>query len=328
MGIIIRLRQPGDDARIVELRNLAESDRPAGTVEKYRTQLATAPTDLVAERWVAVSEGMVVGSSGLFEMRLTEPGGFFVYIRVDPQRRRQGVGGAMYEHLIERATRARATRLYDYVYENQSVTLGFLQRRGVRRSGKTSGQLRLDVRTARLDGLAGVEKRLRTEGIRIETLAALGEDDEYLLRQLYELDRSTYADIPASESAEIDPFDVWLRHTLRVSGHSADICWLAMDADRVVGEARLTLHADGSAHNGYTGVHRSYRGRGIARALKLRTVEWCRQHHVDHIYTGTAIENVRMLAINRRLGYEELPLSLEMIGYLEPTGPIAQPPTS
>ena len=62
--------------------------------------------------------------------------------------------------------------------------------------------------------------------------------------------------------------------------------------------------SDDAAENDYTGVASTYRGRGIARALKLRAIAWARQRGVRWFYTSSEIGNARMIAVNRRLGYE------------------------
>jgi GNAT superfamily N-acetyltransferase len=82
-----------------------------------------------------------------------------------------------------------------------------------------------------------------------------------------------------------------------------------------VGLARLRRQGN-AAVNAYTAVDPAYRGRGIARALKLRTVLWARATGLEYLYTGNDIENRRMLAINSRLGYTPLPASVEMIKVL------------
>jgi len=79
-----------------------------------------------------------------------------------------------------------------------------------------------------------------------------------------------------------------------------------------VGLARLRVYADRKANNAYTGVLSSHRGKGVARALKYRTVEWCRLNDIEYIYTGNEVKNTRMLAINRSLGYEMLPKAVEV----------------
>ena len=60
-------------------------------------------------------------------------------------------------------------------------------------------------------------------------------------------------------------------------------------------------------NQGMTGVRREFRGRGIATALKLRTVEYARDHGVREIRTWNEINNQRMLAINTRFGFVRQP---------------------
>jgi GNAT superfamily N-acetyltransferase len=60
-------------------------------------------------------------------------------------------------------------------------------------------------------------------------------------------------------------------------------------------------------------VDPAYRGRGIARALKLKTVEWAREHGVEFIFTANDAQNQRMLSINSSLGYRPLPASIDLV---------------
>jgi GNAT superfamily N-acetyltransferase len=80
-----------------------------------------------------------------------------------------------------------------------------------------------------------------------------------------------------------------------------------------VGLARLRRQGNRAALNAFTAVDPDYRGRGIARALKLRTVLWARENGVEHLYTGNDAENRRMLDINLRLGYQPLSGSIELV---------------
>ena len=62
--------------------------------------------------------------------------------------------------------------------------------------------------------------------------------------------------------------------------------------------------SEDAAENDYTGVAAAYRGRGIARALKLRAIAWARQRGVRWFFTSSEIGNERMISANTRLGYQ------------------------
>jgi GNAT superfamily N-acetyltransferase len=90
-----------------------------------------------------------------------------------------------------------------------------------------------------------------------------------------------------------------------------------MDGERPVGMTFLKRLSQNAAENDYTGVAPSHRGRGIARALKLRAIAWAKENGVDWFYTGSEIGNVRMIGVNRQLGYEPGPRRMEVARELE-----------
>jgi RimJ/RimL family protein N-acetyltransferase len=63
-----------------------------------------------------------------------------------------------------------------------------------------------------------------------------------------------------------------------------------------------------------TAVLRSWRGRGLATALKLRTIAWAVANGLTALETGNDEANLAMQAVNRRLGYRPLPDLLTMRG--------------
>ncbi|MGH2400197.1 MAG: GNAT family N-acetyltransferase, partial [bacterium] len=58
---------------------------------------------------------------------------------------------------------------------------------------------------------------------------------------------------------------------------------------------------------GLTGVRRQFRGRHIATALKVKTVEYARDHGIREIRTWNEINNAPMLAINIKFGFVRQP---------------------
>ena len=51
----------------------------------------------------------------------------------------------------------------------------------------------------------------------------------------------------------------------------------------------------------------------IARALKAKAIQWCRENGVRYLYTENDETNSRMLDINIRLGYQPIPGETEMV---------------
>ena len=58
------------------------------------------------------------------------------------------------------------------------------------------------------------------------------------------------------------------------------------------------------AEDGLTVVHRDWRRRGLARALKARELEWAAANGYREVVTWTQRGNDGMRAVNERLGYE------------------------
>mgnify|MGYP001294808516 CR=1 FL=1 len=312
-SVTIRARTPDDDAQIVEIENRIYPEFPPETVEEFRHWDKTRPATALLDRWVAEENGTLVAHARLAERWATERKNlYFVQVVVDPARRHQGIGTQLYDVLVRRAAEVNAERLYVEIREDDREAEEFGTRRGFSFTGHAEQMSRLNVSAANLDGYDGVEERLQREGIRIVTLAEVGMDDDSFLRALHAVDVESSRDIPGSEVFMGFPYEVWIKH-LSAPGRSPESCWIAMDGDSPVGSAELERRGMNAAFNGYTGVARSHRGRGVARALKLKTIEWSRRNGIDFIYTGNHVDNKRMLAINISLGYKPLPRFLEFM---------------
>ncbi len=316
-NLTIRAKTPDDDVWVVDLRNRLNDHLPPSTLESFRhwERIDRLSEHSYEERLIGECDGQRVAYFGLERLWWSKrPGSYFIYINVEPERWSQGIGSQAFDHLLARLSDLKAERAYSGVRNDRTVAQGFAERRGFSKTGHADRWSRLDVRTANLEGYVGVEERLAAEGIRLTTIAETGED-EALLRRLHAVTEEAIADVPSSEEFSGFPYEMFLEE-LHEPQMAPERAWMAMHGDEPVGTAVLPLRGEHAAFNGFTGVARAYRGKGVARALKLKTIEWCREHGIEAIYTANDVTNQRMLSINHSLGYQELPIAEEVMRQL------------
>lgn len=305
--MVIRARRPEDDAALVALLNDLHAPLPAATVEEFRAEIALVPPGYHAEILVAEQEGRIVGYGRALEMFWTGgPGTFAAGIGVAPPWREQGIGSALSARLLASLTGWGAERLHTDVREDRPAGMAFARRHGFVESGHIARLSWLEVDAATLDGYADLADRLGREGVRVRQLAALGAEDEGTLRAIHTMQMAAAADEPTAEPFSV-PFGQWREMMRGTPGLSPETIWVALAGERPIG---LTMLRRQGARDGYQfgmGVDRAYRGRGVARLLKLRQIEWAREHGVEALYTSNDINNPRMYDINVRLGYQPLP---------------------
>jgi mycothiol synthase len=303
--LVLRPRLPEDDERVVEISNAIHVDRPPQTVHRMRFYNDLEPPEAFFEMHVAEMDGHAVGyAEWSRDVYIEEPDVYWGTIEIESGYRGRGVGRALYGLMLESIGARGAKRVQGYIREDLPQARAFFDSRGFQPTGRVDRASRLDVEAAELDGCRQGFQKATSSGLRLATLRELGADDESVLRAVYAVDEEASRDMPRSTTFTSVPYEKWLEY-LNGPGYSPDCFFLAMDGDQPAGLAFLHLMDEGTgvAYNGFTGVGRAYRGRGIARALKLMTVEWARSHGMKFIYTDNDFENRPMLAINIEMGY-------------------------
>ena len=134
-------------------------------------------------------------------------------------------------------------------------------------------------------------------------MTELDQSDEGFMRRLHKMVKSVVADIPRTKAEHQEqPFEVWIQNFMKAPGASPEAYFVALHDGNPIGMANLQIRPEAPAFNGLTGVIRAYRGKGVARALKLRTIQWAHLNGIKNIDTGNDADNSRMLAINVSFG--------------------------
>jgi GNAT superfamily N-acetyltransferase len=248
------------------------------------------------------------------------PRRFALELLVDPELQGRGVGSALYDHLLAELRGCGALSMRASARESMAASLSFLTHRGfveVQREWES----RLDVGAFDFTRFAGAEERAAGQGITFTTLAEERERDPEALRKAYDLQETCERDVPAVEPVTPVTFEHFISHTVESPGALLDAYFLAMDGNRYVGVSNIT-RSQGEPEILYqelTGVLREYRGKGIAMALKLRTVAYARDRGFREIRTWNATSNRPMLRINEAMGFQKQPAWVEFQKQLEAT---------
>jgi GNAT superfamily N-acetyltransferase len=312
-GVAMEIRRAceGDDEALLGVRVDAGVDLTLRSVVTYRHDVAVYRM----ERWVAEEDGAIVGGTMVMPMAwVVEAGVWFGELFVAPSRKGAGIGGRLWAVAEARLCEVGAVRVYGEVREGNDRAEGFARRRGFERSGRVDVMSRLSVDGARIDRLPALRERLADAGIVVMSMEEIGLHDEGFLRALHAVEHESEADMPSDEAyGEAKPFDVWRTASFEREDRPPALYFVALQNGRPVGLSRYKLGMDGALQQGFTGVARSHRGRGVAQLLKMEGTRRVREGGYRWIYTGNDATNTAMLAINAELGFERLPVGIEVV---------------
>ena len=201
--------------------------------------------------------------------------------------------------------------------ESDAPGLQFLRARGWQETWRRH-EFRLDTGAADLSALPDLG------GLRLEPLDSLGRDPQWSER-LYELDWLLFQDIPMGQALTKRALDTWLAEELHGPSVRLGLSFALVDdamsdphAGPYVGYTTLGQSPGGFYYIGMTGVRREYRRKGLARALKLASMQALQAAGGGEIRTFNDPPNVAMISMNRSLGFVQQPDRVRYELKLEP----------
>lgn len=260
------------------------------------------------EIWVAEADDRILAYGILAQGDDLPPGWWYMRVQTDPDQNGQGAATALYNHLESIAREGGAVEIESQVRGDDDAAFAWAEHRGFR-SDRLRTESVLDLTTFDGSRFAGAVEKTAATGLRFEMhYPGLPQSDEFLLR-MYDLHAETFPEVPAFVPP-FPPFETWVKEW-RGEGrvNQPVFAIFACDGDRIVGESSLSLPelADAAAYTIYTAVRKAYRGRGLALALKLLTIEAAKARGVTRMRTNNDPDNPAMLAVNAKLGYVLVP---------------------
>jgi ribosomal protein S18 acetylase RimI-like enzyme len=292
---------------LVRLSNLEYPDEPT-TVEQEAHWERSYPVDNPRLRVAAEDDAGSMIGMGACEKPFwaVAPGVYMVYGLVDPAYRGRGIGCALLAQFEPYAAEQGAEKLWADCRESQSHSIRFLQAAGFRQFGIRFEQY-VDLEQFDLAAFPGAIERIEAAGYRMTTLAELRQVRPDTDEQLYQVFIESALDIPLPGGARISiDYEQW-RKGLDNPNADPRYTFLAVRGDQVVGETSLELLKDGPAITNSTGVLREHRGRGVALALKLASLQALKERGYTEARTHNDTENPAILHLNEKIGYHRMP---------------------
>ena len=291
---------PADRARSLDIYNEVE---PRRSVTPERA--ASFRQRSLAEVDVLVSlEGEDVGCAvgAIIPM---QPEFVTAIIDVLPQHRRRGAGSALYDAVSLWTVGQGLDTLEVRVESDDPESIAFATRRGFVEAWRESGY-ELDVRgaTAEVATPSGVEIVQLTDRPDLEDA-------------LYDVAVEAIPDVPSQQKWTPPGSRHFLEANVRAPGATHVV---ALGDGEVVGYATLFVIGDEGRHS-MTGVKRAWRGRGVARALKVAQIAWAKEQGLTRLSATNEVRNAPMIRVNESLGYREVPGRVGLRGPLSAATP-------
>ena len=309
MRFQLREFQPSDYPAIAEISNAIYPDYRYSADEIRYDDEHFDRTKYIFKRYVAQVGQRVVGYAEYNHMpHMFHPQKFWLSVDVHPDFQRQGIGRALYERIVSDLYALKAVRVFASAREDYLRSVAFLQKNGFSETRRT-WESRLSVNTFDFSKFAHYLERFSAHGLTITTLAEERQSDPNCLKKLHELYVVIMEDVPHPDQYTPVDFEHFLRYSVEHPDAIAEGYFIAKDGEKYIGQSNLRRSKDEpkDLYQGLTGVRREYRGKSVAMALKLKTIEYARAHGYEIIKTWNDSTNVGMLAINEKLGFVRQP---------------------
>jgi GNAT superfamily N-acetyltransferase len=287
---VIREATLADAAAVARLSTLVYPAELA-TARGLRHWWAAFPPRARRQMWAAEEAGELVGfAAALLQVSSAERGAAVANVYVHPERRRRGIGAALWEPVEEHLDTIGGRHVNSFGLDEEP-SRRFMAARGFE---VTHVQRMSSLELASLG-----PPPEPADGVSLVPYAEL--DDP---RPVYELEVEALQDVPVDQPFDDVRFEDWHARWWDNPELDREASLLALSGGEPA--AFTTLLSDpesGRAVSGMTGTARRFRGRGLALLVKHHALTRAAARGITIASTENDEQNAPMLAVNARLGY-------------------------
>lgn len=299
-----------------------EAEAIAAVLNAARPDWPTSAEGIIREYHNANPEHFHLRLVGELDGKIVAVGGFshddFSYetwrywggLSVHPEQRGKGYGAKLYDELLQVAQERRASELRTGSSDKPQDAPGrtFLEKRGWKVAWERY-ESELNTENVNLHAFDDLMQNVEDEGVQLLSIADL-ESDPDRNRKLWELDWLLFQDVPMGTVLTKKTQEQWVKEEIDDPQLQPQFSFVAIDPNlddpltgNYVGYSTLGRSSGGFYYIGMTGVRREYRGRGIAKALKVAAMRKLHAQGGGLIKTFNDAPNVAMLKMNHELGF-------------------------
>jgi GNAT superfamily N-acetyltransferase len=257
----------------------------------------------IFQRYVVEENGDIIGFCVYRETPFEyEPGKLHIAIYLVLDHLEQSYQNALYNFLIAQVAQHNPTKLVSMAREDKPERLHFYLDHGFRQVMR-SPRSRLAVQDFETSRYAPLLDKLRKENIELISAAELSARDPDWIPKWREIEWLLMQDVPSTAPPEKQSPAVYEKQA-EAPGFFPEGCFFALDKGEMIALSFLwrTPADDSIIFTGLTGTKREYRRRGIATALKVKSIQVAQKSGVEVIETSNE-ENNPMFQLNLQLGY-------------------------
>jgi GNAT superfamily N-acetyltransferase len=314
----IRHITPQDYPALSALWNRIYTTEPHSARELQQLDAMHEPPCQCA-RFVMDDGGRLIGSASYMQfVGSYHPQAFVVNVLVDPDYRRRGYGSQLWDDLCAQLAPFAPQKLSAQIREDDPGANRFAKTRGfteVRRDWEAV----LELSTF---NPAHYPATL-PDGVQIVRYLELPQDATD--RRFHALYSELRLDVPRSDPATPISYEQFRKLFLDAPDFYPEGIFFATHRDALIGMTMFWRgELDTALHTGLTGVVRPFRGRGVAKALKVTALTFAKTQGVGRVITDNDTTNLEMIAINDKLGFVKQPAWISLHKTLPDT---PQPPS-
>jgi len=248
--------------------------------------------------YVAEINKEIVGLGEFSLMKYYQEGLFYIKVYVRPDKQKQGIGNSIYNFLLNELKKLNAKSLVTYILSEHKNGIDFAIKKGFNEVERYY-ELELNVNEANVNELEESLRNVTKEGIEIINL---NEKIDYF--KLYQLIIEILRDIPSPFKYTPLSFNEWKEDFLKNPYRINEAFFIAKYKDNYIGLSSLSKENNEIVNQGLTGIIKEYRNKGIAKALKLKIINYAKEKKYKIIRTWNSSVNIPILNLNKKIGFK------------------------